>query len=431
MKIFSFPKHDKETRKFNVAYNTQCALEHIVYLLVSDAFLAKLLKFTGMDDATVGILSSIISFSFLVQLIAIPLMRYMKNIKRTVIISDMASFLLYVFAYIVPFTGFTDNARHILLFLCIAGGAIGKYLTFNMYYRWANSYVNPERRGRFSAIKEMISLGAGIVVSLAIGFAVDKFEAAGNLTGGFILIACFMGGLTVLNFITLMMIKNIPAEETSEQKLSAKEVFQYTFRSKDFRNILLMQCLLDIATYMTTGFLGTYKTGELAMTLGTVQIINTCGYLGRMIFSVPIGIYSDRKSFAKGYLLGLFLCLGGFICLIFTNPGTKWLIIGFVLLYNIAQCGLSANSYNMMYSYVPAKCFVQAQAIKSSIGGLLGFLSSVAAGLILARVQADGSVIFGKTIYGQQLLALLSALLIIADIIFVLLVVSKQKVMKQ
>ena len=61
-------KHFKRSR---TAYMAQSAFEYFLTILVGDAFLAKLLTNIGMSDSLIGIVSSLISFSFLFQLLSI------------------------------------------------------------------------------------------------------------------------------------------------------------------------------------------------------------------------------------------------------------------------------------------------------------------------------------------------------------------------
>lgn len=85
----------------------------------------------------------------------------------------------------------------------------------------------------------------------------------------------------------------------------------------------------------------------------------------------------------------------------------------------------------MTYSYVHIDYFVQAQAIRCSIAGTLGFGAPLVGSQILAAVQANGNIILGIPIRGQQLLAILSFLVLLAAIIFNKKVVAKQKTMCQ
>ena len=64
-----------------MAYRLECTFEYFVALLVSSAFLATLLKHLGMDDAQVGILSSVISLAFLFQLFSVFVVQHITNTK--------------------------------------------------------------------------------------------------------------------------------------------------------------------------------------------------------------------------------------------------------------------------------------------------------------------------------------------------------------
>ena len=50
---------------------------------------------------------------------------------------------------------------------------------------------------------------------------------------------------------------------------------------------------------------------------------------------------------------------------------------------------------------------------------------------MLSAVQANGNMILGIPLYGQQLLALLAVLLAVADVIYTKFVVEKMKIRKQ
>ena len=85
----------------------------------------------------------------------------------------------------------------------------------------------------------------------------------------------------------------------------------------------------------------------------------------------------------------------------------------------------------MSYSYVDSKYIAQAMAINNCIGGIFGFIASIAGSRILNAVQTNGNLVFGIHIYGQQILAGISAIVLIIAIIFTKKVIVKQPVIKQ
>jgi len=420
-----------EYRRSRVAYHIQCVTEYLAGLLVADAFLAKLLKNIGLSDSTIGIVASLMSLAFLIQLATIFLMQHIRDVKKTVIVFDVSSMLCFTCTYLLPFIPVSQTVRSVLVFVTIGGGFLFKYLQLNLYYKWGNSFVKPENRGVFSARNEAISQAAGVIFTLVMGGSVDWFEKQGQLEKSFLIIACVIGLLTVADLAMLLMIRNYSAEATRRQKKPFGQVLKNTLGNRNFRNVVIMISMYDIGRYLTVGFLGTFKTQDLLLTVGAVQLINICASILRCALSRPAGKWADRTSFAHVYRMGLWVCALSFFLLIFTTKECWWLIIAYTLLYNVAMTAIPGNANNMTYSYVPIDYFVQAQAIRSSIAGTLGFLASLLGSRILAAVQANGNMMFGIPMHGQQLLAGMSLCVILTAIVFNKCVVEKQAVMKQ
>lgn len=421
--IYQSPEY-KRSRK---AYIAQCTFEYLVSILVTDAFLAKLLTHMGISDVITGIISSLVSFSFLFQLFAIYLMAHLKNTKRTVVFFDTLSLLFFFCIYLVPFLSVGVQMKTAIVVACILFAYICKYLILSLCFKWANSYVDPQHRGEYSAGKEMISLVAGIVFTLLVGQVIDHYEGLDNLRGGFLFVAASMLILNICNFISLLLIKNEPISKQVVQKKKLTDVLRNTVGNRAFVNVMIMSALWEMGRYMTCGFLGTFKTSDLLLSVGTVQVINMVANLIRMIVSKPFGRYSDRTSYASGYRLGLGLAAAAFVAVIFCTPKTWWCIILFSVLFNVSLAGTNQNSSNITYSYVKAEYIVQAMAIKQSVAGILGFCASLAGSKILQYVQEKGNTFLGFPVYGQQLLAVISLLFVVAAIIFNKCVIEKQK----
>lgn len=417
----------KQSRK---AYIAQCAFEYFIMLLVADAFLANLLTSIGISDSYIGVISSFISFAFLFQLLSIFLVKKITNTKKTVITFSCMSQLLFMCIYLIPFMPISKLLKTVLVACFILFAYISNYMTGGVLFKWANSFVKPTRRAEYSAVKEMISLVSGTVFILVMGFVIDWFADIGNVNGGFLFVACVMLILNICNFISLMLIKNNNKNENEGKidKSSFDQVIKNTLGNKNFRSVIIMTVLANTAQYMTVGFLGTFKTKDLAISIGLIQVINIIGNIGRIAISVPFGKFSDKRSYAVGMRYAYILVTIAFLVLCFTTPASWWLIIIYTVLYNISFAGSNQNSFNIVYSYVDSKYMVQAMAIKNSIGGLCGFLISLLAGRILAYVQSNGNMFLGIHMYGQQLLAAISVAISLLTVLYIRLVIEKQNV---
>ena len=69
--VYSSPAY----KRSRLAYLVECAFEYFVAFLVEDAFLSRLLRSIGFDDAACGLIASVISLAFLFQLVSVFVVR--------------------------------------------------------------------------------------------------------------------------------------------------------------------------------------------------------------------------------------------------------------------------------------------------------------------------------------------------------------------
>jgi len=425
--VFDTPEY----RRSRSAYCMHCAFEYLIALLVSDAFLAKLLSDLGFSDMLIGVTSSIISAAFLFQLSAVLLAQKIRRVKRFAVTLSALSQVLFVSLYLVPFLPVSAALKSTLVIVFLLLAYFCLYTMGPMLSKWGNSYVAPDNRGTYSAVKEMISLITGMAFTLAMGYVIDRYEGLGNLRGGFIFIA--VAGL-IVSICSFLCLKNISADTvdvTQQTVVPMKTVLRETLGNRRFIPVIVVSCLMSIASYMTVGFMGIYKTKTLMLSVAAVQMINIIGNLVRVLVSKPFGRFSDHHSFARGLEMGLFIAAAAYAFNIFAAPGSVWCIVAYTVLLSVSAAGTGQNSFNMLYSYVNKDYFVQAYAIKSSIGGIIGFLASLVGSKILGAVQSNGNTLFGMTVYGQQILSAISLLFAVFAALFTHFVICRQKVNRQ
>lgn len=198
------------------------------------------------------------------------------------------------------------------------------------------------------------------------------------------------------------------------------------FANRRFLHVVILTTMFSFGQYLTNGFMGTYKTVELAFSVGTVQLINAFGFLGRFAISMPIGAYSDRRSYAKGYMLSLLFMALAFCAGLVTSPDTRGFIIVYTLLYYFGLAGTGYNTINMCYSCVSPENMVPALAIRSCVSGVCAFAASLLGSAIMKLVLRAGNRLFGLPVYGQQILSFLSLLTVAGAIVYAKKVVEKE-----
>ena len=413
-------------KRSRAAYVARDTADYFVAMLAGDAFLAKLLTYVGMSDALIGIVASFTNLAFIIQFLSIYLARVHVSAKKLSMIFDTVSIFFFMAMYLIPFLPVEQSVKSWLIVLSIIFAYIFRYTISSILYKWANSFVEPHHRGIYASIKEMISLITGIIFTMTVGYVIDRYEGLGNLEGAFLFITSAILILNITNFVSLVLIKK--EEVPEDHNVTLKEAATNTLGNKNFRNVIILTILWDIAKCTTVGFMGVYKTNDLVMSVFLIQVVNMIGNFSRMLISIPMGKFSDRTSYAKGFRFALCLSAASFLATVFTTPKTWFFIIINSILFNCSYAGINQNTFNITYSYVDSKYITQAMAIKNCIGGIFGFGATIIASRILQAVQDNGNMVFGFQVYGQQILAGISFVLTIVTILFLRNVIEKQEV---
>ena len=425
--IYSSPDY-KRSRS---AYIMECTFEYFVSLLVSDAYLANLLRYMGIGDAMIGIISSLISLAFLFQLLSIVAVKHITNVKRASIIIHFASQLFFMSLFFIPFMPFAAEYKTVIVIACILVAYLGNYLVTSIIFKWGMSYVDTHKRASFGASKEMVSLISGMIFTLAIGFTYDRFEEGGNVTGGFIFLAAGILACSLLDLVCLLLMKKPEIPKSEEKKEPIVVVLKKLLKNKAFVCLLFIGVLFYVASYMTNSFMGAYKTGDLAFSVGEIQVINTVGVLCRFALSKPLGKFSDKTSYSTGLLLGLSMLTVCFFLNIFTSPSVRWMIYVYSLLYHGSMAAIHQNFLNITFDYVENEYFVQATSIKAALSGISGFLATLGGAAILNSVQSNSNMVFGIEMRAQQLLSAISFVVMLVLCAFIFFVFRKQKKINQ
>lgn len=400
----------REYKRSRSAYVVQCTLEHLLGLLVVDAYLAKLLSYIGLSDAMVGIIASFVSVAFVFQLLAMFIVKTKVSTKKTVIISDCLSQFCFMFLYFIPFLPTGVFVKKLLVILCVIVAYAGKYSVLTLYFKWANTYVQPWKRGIFSANKECISLICGIVFAAVMGYVIDAFETSGNLENGFFVIAITLLIINILNFICLAGIKDEDKNAQEAMRMKVGDVLSQLKTNKTFIMFVVSMSISALSGGFITGFIGIYKINDLLLSVFVVQIMNIIADFIRLLVSKPFGKFSDRFGFAKGIELAYYLLVVAYFSIVFTTPQTKYLIIIYTVLLAASSAGTYQNSFNIGYQMLPNHLITQAMAIKSVFNGVASFSGAIIAGVILNWVQANNNIVFGVHLYAQQLLAAIAVI---------------------
>ena len=397
-------------------YIIEAALEYFIAIAVGTVYLAKITKQIGLSDSVTGILTSFVSLGCGFQIIAIFL-AHKKPVKKWVTVFHVISQLLFSAMYFVPLLPISRTGQTALLIISLLLAQILHNAINSPKINWYMSLVDESKRGRFTANKEIVSLLGGMVFSFALGQVMDYFTESGKINTGFIICGVMLLLLTGLHTLTLVLAKEKPSEKGNGFKLSEViSLFKLVF------------VFWNIASYITTSFMGAYQLNDLGFTTGYSSVIIIIGSLARAVFSRPIGKFADKFSFCKM----LYICFGiealAFLVASIVAPSNgTYMFIVYYILYCVGCAGINSSIINLIYDYVDYEKRTSALALVNTASGFAGFFATLAVSPLVERVQNNGNKLFGINIYAQQALALISFVFVLLIIAYLVFVISRLK----
>lgn len=405
-----------------ILYVIEAALEYFVSIAVGTVYLAKITAYCGISDEVTAILTAFVSLGCSFQLLSI-FFGGRSSVKGFVSGGHIVSQLLFTALYIIPLLSFNDNIKAIILIIALLVAQIIYNLVNAPKINWFMSTVKDQNRGRFTAVKEMVSLIGGTAFSFGLSFIIDKYESAGNMRAAFTVGAIILGLLTVFHTLTLVFSKE-PRKQASpvRQKGQVKKLL----KNKTLLKLVLVATLFMFANYATVSFSGTYMNGELGFSLTFSSAVVFIGSICRVMFSIPFGKFADKKGFCSMLLMCFGINALAYAINIFTVPfNGKILYPVYYALYCISMAGINSAMINLIYDYVTPEERTGALALNQSFSGIAGFLATLALSPVMRIIKQNGNTLFGIPVYAQQLFSLISFIIVLILIAYLLLVIRK------
>lgn len=402
-------------KKSRVLYIISAALEYFIAILTGSAYLAKIATSIGINDGTVGVLSSFVSLGCAFQIVSLA-MRTDKPVKRMVTLINLLNQLCFTLLYVIPVVNLPSNVKTACFVLLLLGGNVLLNIPFSPKVTWSRTLIADEKRGIFSASCEMTSLISGMIFTTVAGRVIDAFEARGNQGGAFTVCAITLLVLTISHSLCLIFIKETKRPESAEST-SLAERLKIAITDRSTVTLIPVFVLWNMALYVTTPFFGTYQLNELSLSMTAISLISVAYSIVRSIVSVPLGILGDKHSFIRSTSLSLIAMAVG---LSVNSLGGRVSFITFYMLYAITMAGMNSGIMNLIFDYVPKEKRTGAVAILYTIGGLVGFFTTLIAKPFVDAVQKNGNrFLFIEGVYAQQMLSLVGALLTLATLVYI------------
>lgn len=417
---------DKRYARCRRAQIVEALLEYLNSLLVTGTFLSAILKQVGVSDSVAGIVSSFVSLACCAQLFSSLLVRPGRSVRKVCVILGLVNQLMFASLYLIPFIHIPQGVKVALFVVMILGAYFLLNVAAPVKFKWVMSFVDYRERGRFSAKKEIVSLLGGMTFTFLMGNLVDHYKAIGQEQTGFILCGVTLFVVAVGFFISLLCIDEEPAESRAEASgHTLRETFSILTKNRTVRLLLVLDILWKTALYISTPYYGTYLIGDLGFSLTAVSLFSILYSVTRALVSPWFGRFADRKGWANLLILCMSIAGGAFLINAFTRPETKLLYAAYYLFYAISQAGINSGMSNITFDYVDMRDFTVAMGARNAVSGIVGFLISLLGSAIVSAVQKNGSMVLGHTIYAQQILSVLTCVVLALTVLYLRKVIRK------
>ena len=381
-------------------YIVYAAVEYLVYILVNGSFLATLTTELGMSDSLTGILSSFVSLGCVFQLISVALRP--KKIKLFVTVFNVLNQLLFTLLYVFPFFPLQKELRIWAFIATVLLSYFFFYVAAPKKTNWFMSKVDDHNRGRFTADKEIVSLIAGMAFSFGMGTLVDHFKAQNEMRTAFVICAATILGLMVIQAALSLGVTE--QEDIPTQKSNPLNAFADLLKDKNVVKVTILFAIWNIAQYATLPFYSTYLIKELGFSLQLVSILSMVGSVARILVSRFWGSYADKHSFAAMVRLCYGVAAVAFLSMIFAVPANGIFTYSlYIIAHSVAMGGINSSLMNLVFDYAPTEKRADALALNQTVGGLIGFGTTLVFSALVTHVQTSGNVFFGLPVYAQQL----------------------------
>ena len=408
-------------RKSRVLYIISAALEYFISILTGSAYLAKIAGSIGIKDSTVGVLGSFVSLGCAFQIVSL-VMRTDQPVKQKVTLINLANQLCFTLLYVVPVVNLPKDVKTAVFVLLLLSGNILLNIPFSPKVAWSRSLVADNKRGIFSATCEITSLISGMIFTLIAGRTIDHFEEIGNQTDAFIVCGITIFVLTVSHALCLILMRE-DKREVSEESATLKDRLKLALADRITLTLIPVFVLWNMSVYSTIPFFGTYQLNELSLTMTAVSLISVTYSIIRALASAPLGMLGDKRSFITSMTVSLCAMSIGLIA---NSLGGRTSFVIFYVLYAVTLAGMNSGIMNMIFDYVDPQKRVGAIAILYTIGGLVGFFTTLIAKPLVDAIQVNGNrFLFIEHVYAQQVLSVVGALLALLALLYLNTVVKK------
>jgi len=403
---------ESEMKRGRTLYIVEGVTARCVFVLTSGAFLAGFAKLMGADDSFNGILGAIPTLAGTIQLLSPMVLERLRSRKLIVaILCFVHRFLLAFMIFIPLFVQNTTIRLYLLLVISLFSYSALAFMS-PAASNWMVSLTDSKGRGSYFGKRDSILLGVSTVLSLVAGKILDIYRSYNLEYSGFIVIAIILITFTFINF---GLLSNIPEPEVKLTKAlpRIKDVFIKPLQNADFKKVIIITILWNIALQIGVSFFSVYMVSGLDLNYSYITAMTTLGSIIAVFSARLYGKLADRTSWAFVTKLSIGVLGACHLLWTFVCKSNVYFLLPFAqFLSGAAWGGINIAIFNIQFKYAPEEGRTMYLGFNAAAGGCIGFAVAMVGAKIVSALDGFSYIFLGISFGKMQVVFGLSAILL-------------------
>ncbi|MDF2632069.1 MAG: major facilitator superfamily 1 [Caproiciproducens sp.] len=390
---------------------------NILGALTAGSFLAGFLSYLGASNEFCAIMGAVPQFGCILQMFSPYIFEKLHNRKLLICICCFIFRFSLGTVIFVPFI-VKEAAERLTVIAVIETIAflVAGFVTPG-WNNWNLTIAPMKNRGRYLALKDIISMLSVALVSLGIGRLLDHYKSKGNILRGFTIMFVLALILSILDFFLISSIRE-PKVDYSEQKFTLKQIIFIPLQDKSFRPVILFLSMWSFAVQFSVTFIPVYMVTGLRLSYSFISMVAMAGNILGMAAMLLWGQWADKTTWSfilrvSGSLISI--CYFGWFFVNSSNAA----VLAPILQILLACCNgaFTMASINLQFALSPKVGRTAYLGVTSAVSCVISFGGALL-GSFISKLLHDARLnILGLDVGNIQILFLITSFTLMMSLI--------------
>lgn len=406
-------KQFKESQRILILSGTSA---NILYALTTGSFLAGFLSYLGASNEFCAIMGAIPQFGCILQMFSPYIFERLHHRKLLICICCFIFRFSLGTVIFVPFLIKGTSERLIAIAVIETVGFLVAGFVTPGWNAWSLSVAPTKNRGRYLALKDIISMLVVALVSLGIGRLLDHYQSKGNVLQGFSIMFAVALGLSVLDFFLTTSL-NEPKVDFSDHPFTLRQIIFIPLKDKSFRPIILFLSMWSFAVQFSVTFIPVYMVTNLHLSYSFISAVVMFGNIFGMAAMLLWGYLADKTTWsfllrASGSMIAA--CYLGWF---FVNSSNAVVLVPiFQVLLACCNGAFTMASINLQFTASPKVGKTAYLGVTSAVSCVISFCGALLGSLTSKLLHYTHLQILGLEIGNIQILFLMTGIALVVSL---------------